>query len=245
MGSHQSAAAATHVWLTPRWILDPLGLFDVDPCAAPGWPTAARHLYEEDDGLSADWGGADARAWVNPPYGALARAWLERLAGHGRGTALVFARCETEGFFSGVWERASAGLFLRGRITFLRPDGTPAEHNGGAPSVLVAYGPDDAEILHGCGIEGHFAPISRAACLFVALAPERGEDAAPDESWTALVRRTVESLGGRASLRDIYARLAGHPKAARNPNWRPKARQSLARAGAVRESPGVYSFAAA
>jgi hypothetical protein len=228
MGSHQSAAAATHVWLTPRWVLDALGPFDIDPCAAPGWPTAARHLYEADGGLSADWGGPDARAWVNSPYGAHARAWLERLAGHGRGTALVFARCETEAFFSGVWERASAGLFLRGRVTFLRPDGTPAEHNGGAPSVLVAYGPDDAEILHGCGIEGHFVPISRAACLFVAL-----------------VRRTVESLGGRASLRDIYARLAGHPKAARNPNWRPKARQSLARAGAVRESPGVYSFAAA
>ena len=34
MGSHHSAAAGTHVWLTPPHVVDALGPFDLDPCAS-------------------------------------------------------------------------------------------------------------------------------------------------------------------------------------------------------------------
>lgn len=144
MGSHQSAAAKTTTWLTPPHVIEALGSFDLDPCAAPGWKTADRHIILPEDGLAADWRG---RVWLNPPYGSEAWAWLEKLAAHGSGTALIFARTETAGFVREVWGKATAVKFLHGRLFFHYPDGTVARANSGAPSVLVAYGEADAESL--------------------------------------------------------------------------------------------------
>jgi hypothetical protein len=165
MGAHQSARMLTDTWLTPPEILASLGPFDLDPCAAPDprpWPTAARHITRPADGLLAEWAG---RVWLNPPYGPQTGQWLARLAGHGRGTALVFARTETTWFASAVWGRASGALFLHGRIHFCRPDGTRAPDNAGAPSVLVAYGEDDARLLRGCGLDGTFVTWARPAVV--------------------------------------------------------------------------------
>ena len=120
IGSHHSHRMLTDEWLTPPWILQALGHFDLDPCAPVDrpWDMADRHYTVADDGLSQDWHG---RVWCNPPYGYQAGLWLEKLAGHGRGTALVFARTETRMFFSQVWHRASAVLFIRGPSAFLPP----------------------------------------------------------------------------------------------------------------------------
>jgi hypothetical protein len=154
MGSHHSAQMMADRWLTPRYVLDALGEFDLDPCGAPDWPTAREVWTPESvgDGLSMDWG--TGRVWLNPPYGLKAAPWLQRLAEHGRGTALIFARTETAMFFDHVWERASALLFLRGRLTFLGPDLQPGPGNAGAPSVLVAFGSEDAGMLERSGLSG-------------------------------------------------------------------------------------------
>lgn len=57
----------TNTWLTPKWLLDELGEFDLDPCAAPEprpFPTAKKMISEKDGcGLSAKWEG---RVWLNP-----------------------------------------------------------------------------------------------------------------------------------------------------------------------------------
>lgn len=157
MSSHHSAKAETETWLTPPLIIETLGPFDLDPCAAPHprpWPTAAAHITWPDDGLAAPWFG---RVWCNPPYtNAAVRRWLTKLALHGRGTALIFARTETENFFRCVWEQATAVLFLEGRLFFHYPDGSRAPNNSGAPSVLVAYGKEDTERLETSGIPGRF-----------------------------------------------------------------------------------------
>ena len=159
IGSHQSARMGTDRWLTPLSIVHALGAFDLDPCGAPGHPTAATiYTPEADgDGLVMPWHG---RVWLNPPYGSQSGAWLNKLADHGNGTALVFARTETRMFFETVWRRATAALFIEGRLTFLHPDGTPAKANGGAPSVLVAYGVANAIALKHSGIAGAFIPLS-------------------------------------------------------------------------------------
>jgi hypothetical protein len=153
MGSHQSASAITDVWLTPPHIVAALGPFDLDPCSPLDrpWDTAAKHYTIEDDGLSFEWEG---RVWMNPPYGAAAATWLERLAKHGDGIALVFARTETRMFFDWVWPYASALLFIEGRLHFHRPDGTRAKANSGAPSVLIAYGHEAAQRLVNSDIPG-------------------------------------------------------------------------------------------
>jgi len=161
IGSHQSAARLTDDWITPREILTALGNFDLDPCACipQPWPTAKRMLTIKDDGLAAEWPKTD-RVWLNPPYGQEIGKWLGKLAEHGQGTALVFARTETAAFFNAVWGKATAILFLKGRLQFHRPDGTRAKANAGAPSVLIAYGHVDAEILRSCGPAGQFVYLN-------------------------------------------------------------------------------------
>ncbi len=145
MGSHQRAVGGTDEWLTPPGLLQRLGPFDLDPCSPVQrpWDTARRHYSALDNGLHQPWEG---RVWLNPPY-STAEAWLQRLAKHGHGTALIFARTETASWQQWVWPQASAILFLRGRLKFHLPTGGLAAGNAGAPSALVAYGPSDAERL--------------------------------------------------------------------------------------------------
>lgn len=140
MGGHQATQGQTNEWMTPPYILNALGSFDDDPCK-PG----------STDGLLRPWHG---RVWLNPPYGPETGAWLRKLVLHGNGTAMIFARTETHMFFESVWPHAHTLLFLRGRIRFLRPDGTPGKYTGGAPSVLVAYGADNSNYLCYSKLEG-------------------------------------------------------------------------------------------
>ncbi len=140
-------------WLTPPEILRALGRFDLDPCACRNqpWRTAERMIAPPADGLAAEWHG---RVWLNPPYGSQVRRWVERLSEHGDGIALVPARTEVESWFwPFVWERADAILFLRGRLYFLRPDGSKCG-NAGHGSVLAAYGAANITALESSGIPG-------------------------------------------------------------------------------------------
>ena len=149
----------TVVWLTPPYILEALGEFDLDPCAATNrpWDTAKNHYIEADDGLAKPWFG---RVWMNPPYGNTMHRWMGRLRDHGNGIALIFARTETQVFFDSVWEHADAILFLKGRIKFVDETGAPGNSSSGAPSVLVAYGKENAEVLKNCGLPGKFISLA-------------------------------------------------------------------------------------
>jgi hypothetical protein len=160
MGGHQSSRMLKDEWLTPPAIIAALGgpsSFDLDPCApiSRPWDTARQHFTVVDDGLSKPWHG---RIWFNPPYGGprIVGPWMRRMAEHGIGTALTFARTETDLFFETVWHQAAALLFLHGRLYFHHLDGVRAAANAGAPSCLIAYGDNDATILRDCGIAGQF-----------------------------------------------------------------------------------------
>lgn len=145
-------------WLTPPHIVEALGVFDLDPCSPINrpWDTALRHLTIEDDGLRQPWEG---RVWLNPPYGKEAAKWLEKLADHGNGIALVFARTETRTFVEQIWKRADALLFLAGRVKFHRVDGSVGKQNSGAPSVLAAYGGQNVSSLANCNLPGAFTTM--------------------------------------------------------------------------------------
>lgn len=159
MGGHQSGSADVSTeWCTPRYIIEDLGPFHLDPCspAERPWDTARIHLTRADDGLIAPWEG---RVWLNPPYGPETGKWMKRLAEHGNGIALIFARTETRMFFAYVWRRASAILFIRGRIDFYRSDGSKLG-NAGAPSVLVAYGRANVRRLRRSSIDGKFIELN-------------------------------------------------------------------------------------
>ncbi len=163
IGGPQSARAGTVEWLTPPHILEALGPFDLDPCAPERrpWDMAARHFTIRENGLGLTWEG---RVWLNPPYGGDTWAWLARLAEHGDGIALVFARTETDGFHSCAWPLATAMHFFHGRLHFHHLTGARAKMNCGGPSVLIAYGSLNAERLKASGLPGRFIDLRACSC---------------------------------------------------------------------------------
>lgn len=242
IGGHHSKKPGTVEWLTPPEIIAALGPFDLDPCA-PAFqphPTAARTFTRRENGLLQQWKG---RTWLNPPYtdGEIA-LWLARMAEHDHGTALIFARTETDAFFRHVWEACSALLFMRGRINFIV--GEPFERNGkryeigdvapgnaGAPTVLCAYGVDDADILAGCSIEGRFVPL----CLPRSVLVE-----AIAGTWAQEIATFFEGREGPVELDELYRHFAGHRKAAGNRNVDAKVRQQLQRGPYRRVERGLW-----
>ena len=162
IGGHERPfRGATDDWLTPPHILKALGKFDLDPCASLQQPkkTATRQFTINDDGLSRDWFG---RVWLNPPYGEQTERWLAKLAKHGNGIALVYARTETKMFFDHVWDSASAIFFMKGRLSFGSPDNS-SDGQAGAPSVLISYDPKGSRfnqnVLRRCKLKGKFLEI--------------------------------------------------------------------------------------
>ena len=153
IGGHQSANMRTDEWLTDPNILLKLGDFDLDPCSpiVRPWDTAKRHFSKMDDGLRQEWVG---RTWLNPPYGRQVEVWLERLASHGNGIAMIFARTETQFFFNQVWSKADSVLFMEGRPYFYTVEGKRAKANSGAPVAFISYGKSNVDCLEECKIPG-------------------------------------------------------------------------------------------
>jgi hypothetical protein len=124
-------------WITPKYIIDALGPFDLDPCASSTqpWPCASKSIAPPRDGLAIEWEG---NVYCNPPYGPHTAKWVRRLAQHGEGIALIFARVETSLWQDWIFTTADGFLFPRRRISFYRPDGTLPKSSSGAPSALIA-----------------------------------------------------------------------------------------------------------
>lgn len=166
IGGHQGANMVSDTYLTDPAILKALGPFDLDPCAPQirPWDMAKKHYTIADNGLIHPWEG---RVWLNPPYGRQMGLWLERLSRHNNGIALIFARTETAVFHEWVFPVATSMLFLKGRLFFYDIYGKKAtitnpaskhygkEANGGAPSVLIAYGEQNSYALEKSGLPGH------------------------------------------------------------------------------------------
>jgi phage N-6-adenine-methyltransferase len=146
--THESTALDIPVeWYTPPSIFQSLGLvFDLDPCSPGAERTnvpARVHWSLPTDGLAEPWFG---NVWCNPPYGRETGRWMHRLAEHGTGIALVYARTDTRWFQQTV-AQADAVLFIAGRVRFI--NGATGQQGGGASagSMLVAYGSANAHVL--------------------------------------------------------------------------------------------------
>lgn len=151
MGSHSLPnKGATDVWLTPPTIVNALGPFDLDPCAAEGQPWQTAENQWTCCGLDYPWSGF---VWCNPPF-SNAQTWLNRLAEHGNGIGLCAARTETRWFVNAVWGNADSILFLHGRPYFHKPDGTKGNANSGVPICLIGYGSLAEDRLLASGLAG-------------------------------------------------------------------------------------------
>lgn len=158
--SFETIADGKDEWLTPPELVRSLGEFDLDPCSPINrpWPTAKKHFTVNDMGLMQEWQG---RVWMNPPYGKETGNWLGKLRLHGNGIALVFGRTDTTYFHEYVFNVADAILFLRGRLKFYHVDGTEAKDSAGAPSVLIAYGHENVQVLKESKLRGKFVQLKR------------------------------------------------------------------------------------
>lgn len=259
IGSPHKPIPKTTSWLTPPYILEALGgadAFDLDPCAADNqpWATAKRHYTKADNGLISRW---DGRVWLNPPYtrGVIAK-WLARLADHGRGTALIFARTENAAFSRQVFDAAHALLFIEGRLHFHvasltrvpRGDGgdlilKPGErypHNSGGPSVLCSYGADDTEILAAADLPGAFVPLRLAGLIRIG---SLGPAADALGTWAEEIRAVMSGFDAPVTLSTLYRAFAGHRKASSNPHYREQIRKQLQRGPYRRAGRGLWENA--
>lgn len=243
IGGHQSATSASDEYLTPPEIIQACGVFDLDPCAPTirPWSMAKTHYTIEDNGLLRPWEG---RVWCNPPYGRKMGAFLNLMCLHMNGIALIFARTETQDFHQYVWPVADSMLFIEGRIIFYDIYGNLATiknpkaknygkiANSGAPSVLIAYGEQNADALADSGLKGKHIPVNSVPVITLSV----------DRTWKQVVSVSLHRIGRGAKLSEIYTdvSITSSEKVERNENYQAKVRQILQRYF-TRVEKGVYS----
>ena len=133
-------SSASEEWYTPPHIIEAVlavfGAIDLDPCSnAERSVPASEHFTEDDDGLSKRWRG---RVYMNPPYGKVLPAWIDKLAESYecgdvlQAIALVPSRTDTALFRR---LRHYPRCFLFGRLRF-----SGCENPAPFPSMCVYLG---------------------------------------------------------------------------------------------------------
>ena len=136
---------------TPRWVWEPLGAFELDPCAGPD-TTIGRTNYaieRGEDGLALPWFGA---VYCNPPFSQKG-AWIKRMVAHGRGLMILPERGSAPWF--GPLAQAAGSYWVMGqKINFI---GGPSSNNLG--SVLFPFGDEARSRLLESGLPGHLVDV--------------------------------------------------------------------------------------
>lgn len=159
-GHYEHRVSGRVVYLTPKWITDLLGPFDLDPCASHQrpWDIAKVNMTGEHTGgqcgLKTPWKGF---VWLNPPYGKSngMDKFIRKLANHpGGGICLINATTQTIVWHSEIFPKATSFMFFKGRINFCNEDGTPTDGTFGNP-VLIAFGEKAAKRLERISDHGY------------------------------------------------------------------------------------------
>lgn len=159
--TQRNPVVSSDEWYTPKWVIEELGPFDLDPCAPmePFYEIAPLSFNKQQDGLKQEWP-SDALVFMNPPYSRpLLRPFVEKLAEHDNGVALLKNQVDNLLFQEVIFPKAKSMLFMRHRIKFIQPDGTTGSPFFG--SVLVAFGYEASRRLHGCNIQGKLVELNR------------------------------------------------------------------------------------
>lgn len=157
--TQRNPVVSSDEWYTPKWVIDELGPFEIDPCSPAVRPhdTAVRYFTKEDDGLKQEWG--TGHVWLNPPYSrSLLRPFVEKMAEHNDGIALLKNQVDNLLFQEVIFPRAASMLFMRHRIKFIQPSGDTGSPFFG--SVLVAFGRECDRRLRECNIPGKYVVLN-------------------------------------------------------------------------------------
>lgn len=109
-------------WSTPQSFFDALDAefhFDLDACGNADNHKCERYFSREQDGLSADWGGA--RVFCNPPYSEIEK-WVAKAFYEGKKddtvvVLLIPSRTDTRYFHNYIMNRSEI-RFVKGRLKF-------------------------------------------------------------------------------------------------------------------------------
>lgn len=155
-------SSKTAEWATPWELFHELnrdfGPIVLDVCATSENAKCDRYLDAEVGGLVAGWAAhlaGNGACWMNPPYGREIGLWVAKAEQEARNGATVVcllpARTDTRWWHDHIWDAENheprVGVivrFLRGRVRFIRADGTtgPAPF----PSAVVVFTPDVGDL---------------------------------------------------------------------------------------------------
>lgn len=125
----------------------------------PPYQIAPLSYNKEQNGLAQEWP-SSALVFMNPPYSRpLLRPFVEKLAEHNNGIALLKNQVDNLLFQEVIFPKAKSLIFMRHRIKFIQPDGTTGSPFFG--SVLVAFGHEADTRLRQSSIPGKYLILNR------------------------------------------------------------------------------------
>ena len=130
-------SSKTPEWATPQDVFDKLNIefrFTLDPAATKKNAKCKRFYTTKENGLKQPW--KDERVFVNPPYGRVIGAWVEKMATGGASVCvgLLPARTDTRWFHDYILGKAEI-RFLRGRLKF-----GESKSSAPFPSMICVWG---------------------------------------------------------------------------------------------------------
>lgn len=136
---------------TPNYIINALGVFDLDPCAGEHTKIGKLNLWDGrgEDGLTKEWHGT---VFCNPPF-SQKELWINKMIAHGNGILLLPERGSAP-WFGPLAEKCGQYFVMGKKIDFV---GGPSSNNLG--SVLFPFGKDSVTKIHNSKLPGHFVNV--------------------------------------------------------------------------------------
>lgn len=155
-------------FITPKWLTDALGPFDVDICAAHGSynKIGRRKNYygppgSRDCGLAAKLKPSDF-VWCNPPFGVKngEAEFIRKMSEHNNGICLTQCKVSSAYFHDFVWPNATGIFFFRGGLTFEDLNGAKViTFSGLSPAILIAFGGKALTRIQGANLRGQLVML--------------------------------------------------------------------------------------
>lgn len=154
--------AISTIYITPEKILQPVrdyfgGVIELDPATQPNNPVGALRFYTEiDNGLIQPWNAT--KIFINPPFSKELAPFMEKLTLEAQDSTreiIALLPCGAR-FSTKYWQKWAlnyklrAICFVRGRVKFLRPDGTVAKQNL-YDSQIYGYNVDIIKFMNSFG----------------------------------------------------------------------------------------------
>lgn len=136
---------------TPKYIIDALGVFDLDPCAGENTQIAEINWWDGrgENGLDRECNGF---VWCNPPF-SQKEIWAEKMIKHNNGILILPERGSAP-WFGRVAMSAGVYFVMGKKINFI---GGPSSNNLG--SVLFPFGSEAINRIENSNLPGHFVNV--------------------------------------------------------------------------------------